>query len=126
MGVRSRPMVWMTLRPHTHSPMQMPTPPYSNSQMGVGSLEVTLLLVYTSQRATKGPIALLVKKTNKKPRRGGKMLFTSQLSTCENQEGYAPHVVPTVGKGSKAGCEDLEELEENRDFWLVCIQPVLL
>lgn len=45
MGVRSLPMVWMTLRPHTHSPMQMPTPPYSNSQMGVGSLEVTLLLV---------------------------------------------------------------------------------
>lgn len=45
MGVRSRPMVWMTLRPHTHSPMQMPTPPYRRSQMGVGWLEVTLLLV---------------------------------------------------------------------------------
>lgn len=45
MGVRSLPMVWITLRPHTHSPMQMPAPPYSSSQMGVGSLEVTLLLV---------------------------------------------------------------------------------
>lgn len=42
-GVRSRPMVWMTLRPHTHSPAQMPTPPYSKSQMGVVMLEVTLL-----------------------------------------------------------------------------------
>lgn len=42
MGVRSRPMVWMTLRPHTHSPAQMPTPPYSRSQMGVVMLEVTL------------------------------------------------------------------------------------
>lgn len=70
MGVRSRPMVWMTLRPHTHSPMQMPTPPYSNSQMGVGSFEVTLLLLYTSQRATKGPIALLFKKTKQKKHGG--------------------------------------------------------
>lgn len=43
MGVRSRPMVWMTLRPHTHRPAQMPTPPYSRSQMGVAMLEVTLL-----------------------------------------------------------------------------------
>lgn len=43
MGVRSRPMVWMTLRPHTQSPAQMPTPPYSRSQMGVVMLEVTLL-----------------------------------------------------------------------------------
>lgn len=59
MGVRSLPMVWMTLRPHTHRPMQMPTPPYSSSQMGVGSLEVTLLVVYTSHRATSGPMALL-------------------------------------------------------------------
>lgn len=44
MGVRSRPMVWMTLRPHTHNPAQMPTPPYSRSQMGVVMLEVTLLV----------------------------------------------------------------------------------
>lgn len=27
MGVRSFPMVWITLRPHTQSPVQMPTPP---------------------------------------------------------------------------------------------------
>lgn len=27
MGVRSLPMVWITLRPHTHSPMQIPRPP---------------------------------------------------------------------------------------------------
>lgn len=39
--------------------MQMPTPPYSSSQMGVGSLDVTLLVVYTSHRATSGPMALL-------------------------------------------------------------------
>lgn len=45
MGVRSLPMVWITRRPHTHSPAQMPTPPYSKSQMGVGSFEVTLLVV---------------------------------------------------------------------------------
>lgn len=45
MGVRSLPIVWITRRPHTHRPAQMPTPPYSSSQMGVGSLEVTLLVV---------------------------------------------------------------------------------
>lgn len=45
MGVRSLPIVWITLRPHTHRPMQMPAPPYSRSQMGVGALEVTLLVV---------------------------------------------------------------------------------
>lgn len=27
MGVRSLPMVWITLRPQTQSPAQMPTPP---------------------------------------------------------------------------------------------------
>lgn len=43
MGVRSRPIVWMTRRPHTHSPAQMPTPPYSRSHVGVVILEVTLL-----------------------------------------------------------------------------------
>ena len=42
MGVRSLPMVWITLRPHTHRPAQMPTPPYRRSQMGVAWLEVTL------------------------------------------------------------------------------------
>lgn len=45
MGVRSLPMVWITRRPHTQSPAQIPTPPYSRSQMGVGSFEVTLLVV---------------------------------------------------------------------------------
>lgn len=43
MGVRSLPIVWITRRPHTQSPAQMPTPPYSSNQMGVGSFEVTLL-----------------------------------------------------------------------------------
>ncbi|KAF3848987.1 hypothetical protein F7725_015484 [Dissostichus mawsoni] len=33
---RSLPIVWITLRPHTQSPAQMPTPPYSSSQIGVG------------------------------------------------------------------------------------------
>lgn len=44
-GVRSLPIVWITRRPHTQSPAQMPTPPYSSSQMGVGSFEVTLLVL---------------------------------------------------------------------------------
>lgn len=62
MGVRSLPRVWMTLRPHTQSPAQMPTPPYRSNHMGVGALDITDPLSYRSQRATNGPIALLVKK----------------------------------------------------------------
>lgn len=62
MGVRSFPMVWITLRPHTQSPVQMPTPPYRSSQIGVGELDVTEPLSYRSHRAMSGPIALLVKK----------------------------------------------------------------
>lgn len=58
-GVRSRPIVWMTLRPHTQSPAQMPTPPYSSSQIGVGLWDTTEPLSYTSHSATRGPIALL-------------------------------------------------------------------
>lgn len=56
------------------------------------------------------------------------MLFDHVMnkSVILRQTGYVPHIVPTVGKGSEAGCEDLEELEENRDFWLVCVQSVLL
>lgn len=54
------------------------------------------------------------------------MLFTSQLSIGQKGKGHTPHIVPAVGKGSKAGCEDLEELEENGDFWLVCFQSILL
>lgn len=42
MGVRSLPMVWITLRPQTHRPMQMPTPPYRSNQIGVGASDVTL------------------------------------------------------------------------------------
>ena len=64
MGVRSRPMVWITLRPHTHRPAQMPTPPYSSSQMGVASLDSTQPLVYTIHSATSGPMALLQHRFN--------------------------------------------------------------
>lgn len=60
MGVRSLPKVSITLRPHTHSPAQMPTPPYRSNQIGVGALDTTEPLSYRSQRATSGPIALLV------------------------------------------------------------------
>uniref|UniRef100_A0A0E9RS95 Uncharacterized protein n=1 Tax=Anguilla anguilla TaxID=7936 RepID=A0A0E9RS95_ANGAN len=49
----------MTLRPQAQSPAQMPTPPYNNSQMGVGVLEITFPVSYTNQRATRGPMALL-------------------------------------------------------------------
>jgi hypothetical protein len=38
-GVRSFPMVWITLLPQTHSPIQMPTPPYSRSHIGVALFE---------------------------------------------------------------------------------------
>lgn len=61
-GVRSFPRVWITLRPHTQRPAQMPTPPYRSNQMGVGALDTTEPLSYTSQRATSGPIALLLNK----------------------------------------------------------------
>lgn len=59
MGVRSLPMVLITLRPSTQSPVQMPTPPNRSSQMGVGKLDTTDPLSYSSQMATSGPIALL-------------------------------------------------------------------
>lgn len=59
MGVRSFPMVLITLRPSTQSPVQMPTPPNRSSQMGVGKLDTTDPLSYSSQMATSGPIALL-------------------------------------------------------------------
>lgn len=44
MGVRSFPIVWITRRPHTQSPAQIPTPPYSSNQMGVCAFENTLLV----------------------------------------------------------------------------------
>lgn len=59
MGVRSLPMVLITLRPITQSPVQMPTPPNRSSQMGVDKLDTTDPLLYSSQMATSGPIALL-------------------------------------------------------------------
>lgn len=62
MGVRSLPMVLITLRPSTQSPAQMPTPPNRSSQMGVGKLDTTDPLSYSSQMATRGPIALLEEK----------------------------------------------------------------
>lgn len=40
-GVRSLPMVWMTLLPQTHRPIQIPTPPYSSSHIGDASFERT-------------------------------------------------------------------------------------
>lgn len=61
MGVRSFPMVWITLRPHTQRPVQMPTPPYRSSQIGVGEFDTTEPLSYRSHRAMSGPIALLMK-----------------------------------------------------------------
>lgn len=60
MGVRSLPIVWITRRPHAQRPAQMPTPPYRSNQMGVGEVDTTEPLSYRSQRATSGPIALLV------------------------------------------------------------------
>lgn len=41
MGVRSLPMVCMTLRPQIQSPAQIPTPPYRSNQTGVGALGAT-------------------------------------------------------------------------------------
>uniref|UniRef100_A0A2D4KYI1 Uncharacterized protein n=1 Tax=Micrurus paraensis TaxID=1970185 RepID=A0A2D4KYI1_9SAUR len=40
-GVRSFPIVWITLLPQTQRPTQMPMPPYSSSQIGVGASCIT-------------------------------------------------------------------------------------
>ena len=37
-GVRSSPTVLITRRPHTNSPMHMPTPPYTRIQTGIRTL----------------------------------------------------------------------------------------
>lgn len=82
MGVRSFPMVWITLRPHTQSPVQMPTPPYRSSQIGVGELDMTEPLSYRSHRAMSGPIALLMKKKENKYR---------ILQRLQSAPQYKPH-----------------------------------
>lgn len=121
MGVRSFPMVWITLRPHTQSPVQMPTPPYSSSQIGVGDLDMTEPLSYRSHRAMSGPIALLVKKM-------GRVNPTNQPRVFERRETTArlPDVVTSMGKGAEAGGEYLQELEERRDSRWVDLQLILL
>lgn len=110
MGVRSFPMVWITLRPHTQSPMQMPTPPYRSSQIGVGEFDSTEPLSYRSQRATSGPIALLaIKKTNVND---ANEKHIHQLLKRKKKRLCLPNIVTTMGKGAKAGCEYLQELKQ--------------
>lgn len=122
MGVRSLPIVWITLLPHTHSPAQMPTPPYRSNQMGVGALDTTEPLSYRSQRATSGPIALLV-------------IEISCVSLLNEQRIHAfhrgyhfhlPDIIPTVCKGAKARREYLEELKKQGNSWLVHLQLILV
>lgn len=124
-GVRSLPMVWITLRPHTQSPVQMPTPPYRSNQMGVGELDTTEPLSQRSQRATSGPIALLMMK----------MVYVNPLKANHTQRSTEkkkkkrpclPDIVPSVCERSKARCEYLQELEKQGDSWLVDLQLILL
>lgn len=118
MGVRSLPMVCITLRPHTQSPAQIPTPPYRSNQMGVGALDTTEPLSYSSQRATSGPIALLVIEESYVSAQS-KHTDMYQEKTC------LPDIVPSVSEGAKARCEYLQELEQQGDSWLVDLQLVL-
>lgn len=56
---RSSPRVLMTRLPHTHSPMMIPTPPYTRIQMGVWVFWAALPSEPIIHRATRGPIELL-------------------------------------------------------------------
>lgn len=108
-GVRSLPMVWITLRPHTQSPAQIPTPPYRSNHIGVGAVDTTEPLSYTSQRATSGPIALLVTKMLKINDLNN---HTYSISSTEENNPSLPDIIPSMSKGSKTGCEDLQKLEQ--------------
>ena len=57
--VRSSPMVFITLLPHNHSPIEIPAPPYNKIQIGVAAFPWTTPVVPVSHRETRGPIALL-------------------------------------------------------------------
>lgn len=107
MGVRSLPMVWMTLRPQTHRPTQMPTPPYSSNQIGVGALDITDPLSKTSHRATRGPIALL----KAKEVMHSQILFLKSvntiLSTVQFNSSALPDIISSVSKRAKTGGENL-------------------
>src|SRR5699024_3380935 len=61
--VRSEPIVWITLRPQTHRPIEMPMPPYRRMYQGVSPLESPSRKM--SITATSGPIALLQMKIEK-------------------------------------------------------------
>ena len=61
--LRSVPMVSMTLLPHIHRPIDIPTPPKNKIQMGVAASPAISPVVAVSQILTTGPMALL--QTNK-------------------------------------------------------------
>lgn len=56
---KSSPRVWMTRRPQTHKPIEIPIPPYISSQIGMGILEFTTWVTPTIHRPINGPMALL-------------------------------------------------------------------
>lgn len=58
---RSSPMVLITRRPQIHSPNEMPTPPYTKIQIGMGAFWDTFCSWAITHTPTKGPIALLQK-----------------------------------------------------------------
>lgn len=62
MLVKSSPTVRMTLRPQSHKPIAIPTPPNTRMARGVSARVCATPSEYTNQRATSGPIALLQKK----------------------------------------------------------------
>lgn len=119
MGVRSLPMVLITLRPSTQSPVQMPTPPNRSSQMGVGKLDTTDPLLYSSQMATSGPIALL---EAKKAHQNLEYIYIYSNVT----KPLLPDIISSVSKGAETRCEDLQELEEHGNGWMVHFQFVYL
>lgn len=84
-GVRSLPIVWMTRRPQTHNPAQIPRPPYSSSQTGVAASCITPPWSYIIHRATKGPIALLQKRQKKNTEENYYKLYGDQAMWSLNQ-----------------------------------------
>ena len=59
MGVKSSPMVLMTLRPQTHRPMEIPAPPITSIQMGTSTFGKTMPYLKMTQSEISGPMALL-------------------------------------------------------------------
>ena len=53
------PTVSITFRPRTLSPTEIPNPPNKSIQIGVEDVAGMLPVEKTTQRATRGPIALL-------------------------------------------------------------------